>query len=105
MASNLNKMISALSVVPMFAPMLRLMACTKLIMPALTKPTVITVVAVELWMITVMSAPTNMPMKRFEVARSNMLRIRSPARFSNPSDIIFMPYRKRPSPPATKKML
>ena len=41
-------MIHAVSVVPMLAPMMTLMACARVSSPALTNETVITVVAVEL---------------------------------------------------------
>ena len=40
--------IQAVTVVPMFAPMITLMACFKVIRPEFTKPTTITVVAEEL---------------------------------------------------------
>ena len=38
----------AVTVVPMFAPMMTLMACFNVIIPELTKPTTMTVVAEEL---------------------------------------------------------
>ena len=40
--------IQAVTVVPTFAPIITLIACFKVIMPELTKPTTITVVADEL---------------------------------------------------------
>ena len=39
--------IQAVTVVPMFAPMMTLMACFRVISPELTKPTTMTVVAEE----------------------------------------------------------
>ena len=60
-------MIQAVSVVPIFAPMMTEMACANVSRPALTKETVITVVAVEDCTDAVTNVPVNMPVKRFVV--------------------------------------
>src|SRR5690606_7852065 len=49
-------------VVPMLAPMITLMAGRRAITPALTRPTVITVMAVEDWMMPVISVPASTPL-------------------------------------------
>ena len=46
-------------VVPMLAPIMIHTACLRVIMPELTKPTTITVVAEEDWITAVMPAPTS----------------------------------------------
>ena len=66
-------------------------ACFSVIMPELTKPTTMTVVAEEDWMTAVMPAPTRMPRKRLEVSRSRMPFMRLPAAASRPAPIICMP--------------
>ena len=66
-------------------------ACFSVIMPELTKPTTMTVVAEEDWMTAVMPAPTRMPRKRLEVSRSRMPFMRLPAAASRPALIICMP--------------
>ena len=59
--------IHAVSVVPIFAPMITEIACAKVSNPALTNDTVITVVAVELCTAAVMNVPVRMPVKRLVV--------------------------------------
>ena len=78
-------------VVPILAPMMIQTACFSVIMPELTKPTTMTVVAEEDWMTAVMPAPTRMPRKRLEVSRSRMPFMRLPAAASRPALIICMP--------------
>ncbi|CUO21471.1 Uncharacterised protein [Flavonifractor plautii] len=78
-------------VVPILAPMMIHTACFSVIMPELTKPTTMTVVAEEDWMTAVMPAPTRMPRKRLEVSRSRMPFMRLPAAASRPALIICMP--------------
>ena len=67
-------MIQAVSVVPMLAPMMTEMACAKVKRPALTKDTVITVVAVDDCTAAVMSVPERMPVKRLVVMVPNTWR-------------------------------
>ena len=47
----------AVTVVPMLAPMMMPTVCSSFMMPALTKPTHMTVVAAELWISPVTTAP------------------------------------------------
>ena len=53
--------ICAVTVVPMFAPYIIVAACAREMMPALTKPMVITVVAPELWIAAVPRVPIPTP--------------------------------------------
>ena len=62
--------IHAVSVVPMFAPMMMLMACASVSREALTNETVITVVAVELCTTAVTPIPVSIPVKRLVVVFS-----------------------------------
>ena len=91
--------IQLVTVVPILAPMMMPVACRRLIIPAFTKPTTITVVAELLWMIAVTPAPTSTPSKRFEVRISSTRCKRLPANFCRPSAIDSIPYRNIPSPP------
>ena len=59
--------IHAVSVVPMFAPMMTEMAWARVRRPAFTKLTVITVVAVDDCTAAVMKVPVRIPVKRFVV--------------------------------------
>ena len=78
-------------VVPMLAPMMIHTAWRRVIMPELTKPTTMTVVAEEDWMTAVMPAPTSTPRTRLAVSFSRMCFIRLPAAASRPELIICMP--------------
>ena len=60
-------MIQALMVVPILAPMIMDMACANVNRAALTKETVMTVVAAEDWTATVTKAPVATPVKRLVV--------------------------------------
>ena len=66
-------------------------AWRRVIMPELTKPTTMTVVAEEDWMTAVMPAPTSTPRTRLAVSFSRMCFIRLPAAASRPELIICMP--------------
>ena len=78
-------------VVPIFAPMITLIACVRFISPAFTKPTTITVVAEELWIIAVTNAPSAMPISLFCVSTSRIFFILEPAACCKPSAMMFMP--------------
>ena len=95
--------IQAVSVVPMFAPMMMLMACSKVSKEALTKETVITVVAVELCTAAVTPIPVSMPVKRLVVIRAKTCLNFGPAIFCNASLIVFMPKIRRASEPSRVK--
>ena len=87
------------TVVPMLAPMMIQTAWFRVIMPALTKPTTITVVAEDDWITAVMAAPTSTPKNRLAVRRSRICFIRLPAAASRPELIICMPYKNKARPP------
>ena len=87
------EIIHAVTVVPMFAPIMTPILWAKVIKPAFTKLTTITVVALELCISAVTRIPVNTPMTLLRVMEDQMLRRRSPANFSKPSLMIFIPYR------------
>ena len=64
------------SVVPIEAPRITPMVCTSVIMPASTKPTSMTVVALLLWMLTVTRMPTMAAKRRFPVTIASTPRSR-----------------------------
>ena len=70
-------------VVPMFAPNITPTDCVRFIRPALTKPTAITVVADELCIIIVKSAPTSKPRYLFLVNALSIFLRPEPAAFSD----------------------
>lgn len=73
--------IHAVSVVPMFAPMMTLIACANVSSPADTKLTVITVVAVEDCTAAVTNVPVSIPVKRLVVIAPSTWRSCGPAIF------------------------
>ena len=91
--------IHAVMVVPIFAPMMTLMAWERFINPELTKPTTMTVVAEEDWMTAVtpipVISPINLPVVSLPSRACRLL----PARRSSASPITFMPNRNRHRPP------
>ena len=89
----------AVTVVPTLAPMMTLMAWRSVIRPELTKPTTMTVVADELWMMAVMPRPVKNPANTLPVILSRRERSLPPARRSSAWPIRFMPKRNRHSPP------
>lgn len=94
------EMIHVVAVVPTLAPKITAIACCRLMRPALTKLTTITVDADELWIRAVMATPVSTPVTRLRVITPRMLRRRSPATFCSPSLITFMPQRKRQTEPS-----
>ena len=74
-------MIHAVSVVPMLAPIITEMACARVSNPALTKETVITVVADDDCTEQVTNIPVSIPVKRFQVIVARMCRNCEPAIF------------------------
>lgn len=93
----------AVNVVPTLAPIITAIDWAKVIKPAFTKLTTITVEADELWINAVMKKPVNVPVKRLRVMADRMLRRRSPAAFCRPSLITFIPYRNKPTAPKSPK--
>ena len=92
--------IQAVTVVPTLAPMITLMACSRVIRPELTKPTTITVVAEELWMMPVTTRPVRKPSALLVVSFPRMVRRLLPARRSRDSPMMFMPNKNRHRPPS-----
>jgi len=93
----------AVNVVPIFAPIMILMASNKLSIPALTKLTTITVVADDDWMSAAMKTPVNTPFALFDVMVEITKRMRSPKTFCNASLISFIPKRNKAVAPAIVK--
>ena len=85
------EMTHAVTVVPMLAPMMTPIAWVRFINPALTNETIMTVVALELWIRAVTKMPVSTPITRFLVIEASTVLNRSPANFSSPSLIIFIP--------------
>ena len=96
---SLMETIQLVTVVPIFAPIIIPTACVRFIIPALTKPTTITVVADELCTIAVIPAPISTPKSRLEVNTPKSCCIRLPADFCRPSAMLFIPYKNIPRPP------
>ena len=91
--------IHAVTVVPMFAPIITPMDCRSVISFELTKPTTITVVAEELWMTAVTPIPVRKPLILLFVSLPSSALRPFPARRSRPSPITFIPNRNRQRPP------
>ena len=66
-SSSLSETIWPVTVVPMFAPKMTPMAWRSEISPAFTKPTVMTLVADELWMSAVTAMPARIAKMRLRV--------------------------------------
>ena len=90
----------AVTVVPTFAPMMTLMACRSVISPELTKPTTMTVVADELWMMAVTPRPVRKPTSGLPVIWSSSERSLLPARRSSAEPIRLMPNKNSDKPPS-----
>ena len=89
----------------MFAPMIIEVAWARVITPALTKPTTMTVVADELWITIVTPVPTAMPANLLLLILLNTDLSRLPATDSRFSLIILRAIRKTPSPPNRVKIV
>ena len=90
--------IQLVMVVPILAPMMTPAACDRRMMPELTKPTTITVVAEEDWITAVTAAPSK---TAFSLLFVNFSRIPSslpPEARVSPSPMTCMPYRNNASP-------
>ena len=100
-----NKLtIHAVIVVPILAPKITPKDWYRFNKPALAKPTTITVVALDDWIILVTKAPQVVAAKRFVVAIPNSWRILSPDTFCRPSLIIFIPNKNTARPPSKFKI-
>ena len=90
------------TVVPIFAPKMTPIACSRLITPALTKLMAITVVADEDWIKPVMTIPTKTPIIGLEVYFSTYPLNLGPAKFVRASPIRDIPNRNMARPPAMR---
>ena len=86
-------------VVPMFAPMITPIACIRLIRPAFTKLTTMTVVADDDCIMIVIRRPVNTAIRRLLVMSCRNVLSLFPADFCRPSERICIPYRNSPSEP------
>ena len=92
------------TVVPILAPIITPTAWDSFIIPELTKPTTITVVADDDWMTAVTPAPNSTALKMLSVIFSRIRSIRPPDAFDRPLPITSIPYRKRARPPIIVKI-
>ena len=88
---SIKRMICAVTVVPMLAPRTMLTDCFRSRMPAPIRPTVKTIVAVELWMTAVTSMPVIRPITGFCVSFPSAFFSASPEEFFRPSPMTSMP--------------
>ena len=102
---NPADMIHAERVVPMLAPIITEMACPRVSNAALTKETVMTVVAAEDWTATQISIPVRTPVKRLVVMAPRMCLRPGPAIFWRASLMTFMPYISRAMEPRSLKIV
>ena len=83
--------IHAVTVVPILAPMITLIAWASVSNPAFTKLTTITVVALDDWITVVIPKPVRTPLNGLEVIAERKPRSLSPAAFCRPELIRFIP--------------
>ena len=96
---SLSRKIWAVMVVPIFAPMITLIALRSFNTLALTKPTTITVVAEDDWIAAVTKAPNATPLKTLLVTFSSVCSSRPPDTFSKLPPNRDIPYRNKANPP------
>src|SRR5262249_29519363 len=89
-------------VVPTFAPKTRPSPCGNVNKPALTRPIVVMVVALDDWTRSVTSAPQKEPCSGVAAALPSIVRSAEPANAFRPSVMTVMPMRKSPTPPRTE---
>ena len=99
-----SDIIHAVTVVPMWAPIMTEIACIKVSRPALTKLTVIRVVAVLDCTAAVTNMPVHMPVKRLVVMVPSTWRNCGPAIFCRASLIDFIPNISNASEPSNLKI-
>ena len=92
------------TVVPTLAPIIIPMAWYSFIIPELTKPTTMTVVAEEDWITAVTPAPKRTALTGLEVRRSKIISNLPPDSFSKPAPITLIPYKNSASPPIKVSM-
>ena len=93
-----RQMIQPVTLVPRMAPMMMPMACLTFIMPELTKPTTMTEVAEEDWMMAVTPVPNRTPLMGLPESLYSTSSSLLPATFFRPSPMRVMPKRKRATP-------
>ena len=93
-------MIHPVTVVPIFDPIITLIACVRFIKPDETNPTAITVMIELDCTIIVENIPVATPAKRLVVIPDMNFLSPAPPIDCNPSERCFIPKRKHPSPPA-----
>src|SRR5262245_17615892 len=86
-------------VVPTFAPNTRPSPCGNVSRPALTRPIVVIVVALEDCTTRVATAPQKAPLNGVAAALASTVRSADPARVFRPAVMTVIPSRKRPTPP------
>ena len=89
-----RRRICAVTVVPMFAPMITPTACRSFRIPALTKPMHMTVVAAEEWTMPATTAPRSTPFRMLSVSFSSREASLPLVSFSSPVVMVDMPNRK-----------
>jgi hypothetical protein len=89
-------------VVPTFAPKTRPNPCGNVNKPALTRPIVVIVVALDDCTRSVTTAPQKEPRSGVAAARLSTVRSAEPANAFRPAVITVIPSRKRPTPPSTE---
>ena len=104
--SKLDKETSKpVTVVPIFAPMITAVAWARVIVPILTKPITMTVVAALDWIKAVTVAPIPTPAKRFLVILPISCFIPGPATFCKDEERKFIPTMNTPIPANRLKIL
>ena len=91
--------IQLVMVVPMLAPIIMPIAWDNFIIPELTKPTTMTVVAEEDCITAVTPAPSSTALNRLEVRLSSICSRRPPDNLESPSPSTCIPYRNSARPP------
>ena len=91
--------------VPTLEPMITPMACRRVIMPELTKPTTITVVAEEDWITAVAAIPSKKPLGMVLLIRARMVCSLPPASRSRDLPMVSIPKRNRARPPNKEMIL
>src|SRR5215831_18716731 len=94
-----SAMSQAVPVVPTFAPNTSPKPCERVSNPALTRPMVVIVVALDDCTISVMKAPQNAPDNGVAAALFSVVRSPEPANALRPLVMTLMPSRNRPTPP------
>ena len=91
--------IQAVTVVPMLEPMITPTACFSVMIPELTKPTTMTVVAEEDWITAVTPRPSRKPLNTLELIFARMVCSLPPACRSSALPMTSIPNRNRDKPP------